>query len=196
MYSHDTYGLGHLTRSTRLAAGIVDAMPDASVLVLSGSPIAHRFRFPPGVDYIKLPSVVKAGPDAYPARELAISAGRIRRMRRRVILGAVEQFDPHLLMVDNVPLGMRGELEPTLQMLRRRSRRTRIHLNLRDILDAPETIQQSWKEAGTYTLEDCLGDENVEKWHGLATDLGVQPVDDADDQEDNSTSNCHALPRE
>lgn len=53
-----------------------------------------------------------------------------------------------------------------------------------------------WKEAGAYTLEECLGDENVDKWNGLANALGVQPVDDANDEEDNSTSNRHALPRE
>ena len=54
-----------------------------------------------------------------------------------------------------------------------------------------------WKEAGAYTLEECLGDENVDRWNELANALGVQPVDDANDQEDNSTtSSRHALPRE
>lgn len=51
-----------------------------------------------------------------------------------------------------------------------------------------------WKEAGSYTLEECLGDENVDRWNGLAGALLVQPDDDGD--EDDSTSNRHALPRE
>ena len=53
-----------------------------------------------------------------------------------------------------------------------------------------------WKEAGAYTLEECLGDDNVDKWNSLANALGVQQ-DDSNGQEDNSiTSNRHALPRE
>jgi len=35
-----------LTRTQRIAVGIVDAFADASVLIISGSPIAHRFHFP------------------------------------------------------------------------------------------------------------------------------------------------------
>ena len=63
IYSHDTFGLGHLTRSTRIARGVLEGFPNASVLFLTGSPIAHRFKFPPRVDYVKLPSVVKKGPE-------------------------------------------------------------------------------------------------------------------------------------
>ena len=43
-----------------------------------------------------------------------------------------------------------------------------------------------WREAGSYTLEECLGDANTERWEGLADALGV-----ADGEEDR-----HALPRE
>ncbi len=146
MYSHDTYGLGHLTRTTRIARRLVAALPGSSVLILSGSPIAHRFSFPQGVDYIKIPSVVKAGPEYYVARELGISNRRIRRMRAQLIHDAVEQFRPHLLLVDNVPLGMRGELWPTLRRLRQHHPATRIHLNLRDVLDDPRPILSTWRQ--------------------------------------------------
>jgi predicted glycosyltransferase len=152
IYSHDTYGLGHLTRSTRIARGVMEAFPDGSVLLLSGSPIAHRFSFPAGVDYVKLPSVVKAGPDTYVARELNISRRRIRQMRAQLILDAIALFRPHLLLVDNVPVGMKGELLPTLRWIKKHHPDTHIHLNLRDILDDPQTIRQAWGAAGIHAI--------------------------------------------
>ncbi|MBD3335535.1 MAG: hypothetical protein GF355_08460 [Candidatus Eisenbacteria bacterium] len=148
--SHDTYGLGHLTRSARIARGIAAGVPGASVLILTGSPIAHRFTFPPGVDYLKLPSVVKAGPETYVARELKISNSRVRRLRSRLILDALRVYDPHLFLVDNVPLGMKGELLPSLVWLRKQRPRTYIQLNMRDILDAPGAILASWERQGIH----------------------------------------------
>lgn len=148
IYSHDTFGLGHLTRSTRIARGVLQAFPEGSILLLSGSPIAHRFSFPPRVDYLKLPSVVKSGPETYDARELNISRRRVRLLRAQLILDAIDVFRPHLLFVDNVPLGMKGELLPALQWLKTRRPEARIHLNLRDVLDAPEVIRANWNEWG------------------------------------------------
>ncbi len=147
VYSHDTFGLGHLTRSTRIAAAVTEALPRASVLILTGSPVASRFSFPERIDYIKLPSVVKVGPDVYASRELRISARKIRKMRSQLILDAVRMYGPELLLVDNVPLGMKGEMLPTLQSLRRDRPQTRIHLNMRDILDTPEIIRAAWEKA-------------------------------------------------
>jgi predicted glycosyltransferase len=145
IYSHDTYGLGHLMRSTRLARAALQAIPQSSVLMLSGSPVAHRFRFPAGLDYVKLPSVVKSGPDTYDARDLRISRRRVRDMRSQLILDAIGFFRPHLFMVDNVPLGMKGELMPALSWLKAHRPTCRIHLNLRDILDDPQTIRAAWQ---------------------------------------------------
>ncbi len=145
VYSHDTYGLGHLTRSTRLARAVLEAIPQASVLLLTGSPVAHRFRFPRGLDYVKLPSVVKTGPELYEARDLGLSNRQIRGMREQLLLNAIRHFRPHLLLVDNVPAGMRGELLATLDHLRTEHPKTRIHLNLRDVLDSPAAVRRAWR---------------------------------------------------
>ncbi|MCK4414611.1 MAG: hypothetical protein KAY32_13840 [Candidatus Eisenbacteria sp.] len=154
VYSHDTYGLGHLMRSARIARGVVDGFPGCSVLLLTGSPIAHRFHFSPKIDYVKLPSVVKVGPDRYAARELNVSRRRIRQMRAHLIRDAVQFFRPDLLLVDNVPVGMKGELLPALRWLRGASPATQIHLNLRDILDEPEVIRRSWEAQRVYRVFD------------------------------------------
>jgi predicted glycosyltransferase len=152
MYSHDTYGLGHLTRTLRIARGVRLAFPGAGVLVLSGSPVAHRVRFPQGVEYVKLPSVVKSGPETYLARELRISFGRIRRMRAQIIRDTLRHYEPDILLVDNVPHGMKGELVPTLQWLHEHRPEVQIHLDLRDVLDDPDTLRESWNRAGVPEL--------------------------------------------
>jgi len=140
--------LGHLTRSVRIANAVVDAVPEATVLLLTGSPVAHSFALPERVDYLKLPSVVKRGPEAYAARELKLSNRRIREMRSRLILDAVDYLRPHLVLVDNVPLGMKGELREALEWLHTSSPRPRIHLTLRDVLDTPEAIRAAWRNGG------------------------------------------------
>src|SRR5262245_33179212 len=110
MYSHDSFGLGHITRTIRLAHSLIEGIPHASVLVLTGSPIAHRLSFPDGVEYVKLPSVRKEGPEEYASRDLRISFTRIRQMRACMIREAVRLFRPQILFVDNVPRGLKGEI--------------------------------------------------------------------------------------
>src|SRR5207248_11615381 len=63
---------------------------------------------------------------------------------------AVRVFHPQVLLVDHVPVGIWGELLPSLQMLRRRSDAPTIVLGLRDILDAPEVTRSLWEREGTY----------------------------------------------
>lgn len=73
MYSHDTYGLGHLRRSFLLAGEFV-ALPEvASVLITTGSPRAQSFTVPAGCDTIKLPAITKDGAGAYETRTLGVS---------------------------------------------------------------------------------------------------------------------------
>ncbi len=157
MYSHDTFGLGHITRTLRLARATVEAIPNASVLVLTGSPIAHRLTFPQGVEYVKLPSVRKRGPETYVPRELGIPFWRLRKMRVRILRDALRLFRPHIFFVDNVPLGMKGEILPSLEDLKKHG--TALHLNLRDILDEPGIVRSQWAEDGTHDVLNSLYDE-------------------------------------
>ena len=152
MYSHDTYGLGHLTRTLRLARAASEAVPGTDVLVLTGSAVAHRQVLPPAVDYVKLPSVVKLGPDHYGPRSWCMSPRRVRAIRASIIRETLAAFRPHLFLVDNVPVGMKGELRPALRYLRHRLPSTRICLNLRDVLDEPAAILRSWAEDGVFDI--------------------------------------------
>ncbi len=152
MYSHDTYGLGHLTRTLRLARAAVEEFTGASVLILTGSPVAHRFELPPRVDYVKLPSVVKSAPETYVPKDLRISSRAVRAIRATIVRSAISLFRPHLFLVDNAPIGMKGELLSALLDLKDRDPSARICLNLRDILDTPSVMLRSWAESGTMNV--------------------------------------------
>lgn len=168
MYSHDTYGLGHLTRTVRIARALRARHASASILILTGSPVAPYMPLPEGADLVKLPSVVKSGPESYRSRDLGVSFSQVKRIRRDLIRRAAESFRPHLFLVDNVPLGMKGEILPTLRWLRTSSPETKIALDLRDILDDPTLIRDTWRrDAVPEILESfydrifVLGDASV-----------------------------------
>lgn len=155
MYSHDTFGLGHLTRTIRIARAIQDRHENVSILLLSGLPVAPYLPLPPRTDLVKLPSVLKSGPEQYRSRDLDVDFKQIRDMRRSVIRSTAETFRPHVFCVDNVPLGMKGEVLPTLELLRGKAKCV---LNLRDVLDSPEIIRERWNEEGIPAVLDRFYD--------------------------------------
>ena len=177
MYSHDTFGLGHITRTLRIGRSVIEALPDATVLVLTGSPIAHRLTFPVRIEYVKLPSVRKRGPEQYVARDLGIPFWRLREMRVRIVRDTMRMFRPHLLFVDNVPTGMKGEILPALEELKRAG--TALHLNLRDILDEPDVVRSQWSHDGTDQVLDSIYDEvhvfGVPSIHDSVRAYGLPP---------------------
>jgi predicted glycosyltransferase len=149
MYSHDTIGLGHMRRNSAIAARIVASNPRASVLMLVGSPSGLFFDLPPGVDYIKLPSLAKVAREVWRPQSLRITSGEVLAMRSGLIERAVDTFKPHVFLVDHEANGVWNELNPALELLRRSNPETRIILGLRDILDEPSQTLQSWSKRGT-----------------------------------------------
>lgn len=168
MYSHDTIGLGHMRRNSAIAARIVARDPRASVLMLVGSPSGVPFDLPPGVDYIKLPSLAKVARDVWRPQSLRITSGDVMSLRASLIEHAAESFRPDVMLIDHEPGGVWNELVPAFEGIRRASPHTRIILGLRDILDEPHLTQQVWEKRGTRDIlrnfyDDILvyGDEAV-----------------------------------
>src|SRR5437762_10959028 len=64
-------------------------------------------------------------------------------MRASIIQHSAEIFDPDIFIVDKEPVGLRGEVLPTLKMLKRRG--TRLVLGLRDVMDEPRIIEPEWQ---------------------------------------------------
>jgi predicted glycosyltransferase len=123
---------------------------------VTGSPLAHRFRFPPAADYIKLPSVRKVAAGRYESRYLGLSFAAVRDLRRDILLGAARHFRPRLLVVDNVPRGLKGELAPTLDYLQTTD--CRLVLGLRDVVDEPQWVRATWAEDESYEALDRVYD--------------------------------------
>lgn len=143
MYSHDTFGLGHLRRCRALAHSLVEQFKGLSVLILTGSPIIGRFDFKARVDFVRIPGVIKRRNGEYTSLGLHINLENTLAMRESIILHTAEIFDPDLFIVDKEPLGLKGEVEATLKMLKRKGKPT--VLGLRDVLDAPRLLKPEWE---------------------------------------------------
>ena len=158
LYSHDTFGLGHLRRSRALAAAITAAHPEASALILTGSPVAGRFAFPRRVDHVRLPGVIKRSDGSYASRTMGMSIDETTDLRSGLIRSTAEQYAPDILIVDKEPTGFRGELLPTLDMLRERGD-AKLVLGLRDVLDEPEVLATEWARKEAIPATETYYDE-------------------------------------
>lgn len=149
-YSQDGLGLGHMRRTHLIARQLLHLCPTASVLTLSDSQLGQFFTPAPNHDYVKLPSIVKDGPGQWRATNLNLPFAAVSALRQELICQTVLSFRPHLLLVDHMPHGAMGELLPTLAALRASGAETKVVLGLRDILDAPQVVQQRWQVEGAY----------------------------------------------
>nr|WP_187429480.1 glycosyltransferase [Roseobacter litoralis] len=158
LYSHDTFGLGHLRRSRALASALTAADPNASAIILTGSPVAGRFTFPERVDHMRLPGVTKLPDGSYVSQTLGLDIDKTTNLRSGLIQTAVEQYEPDLLIVDKEPTGFRGELLPTLEWLEKRGT-TRCVLGLRDVLDEPAVLAAEWDRKGAIQATERFYDQ-------------------------------------
>ncbi len=143
MYSHDTFGLGHFRRCRAVAHAIVERFKGVSVIIISGSQIAGAFDFRARVDFVKIPSVIKLYNGEYDSISDHISIDEILMMRKQIIQRTAQVFKPDIFITDKEPLGLKGELEPTLAMLAEGD--TKVILGLRDVMDAPEALLSDWQ---------------------------------------------------
>ena len=152
LYSHDTMGLGHIRRNMTIARTLAGPGVQASVLLITGANIATGFEMPQGVDCLTLPAIRKDTSGNYHSNSLDLPLRELISMRAKIIHGAVAGFKPDVLIVDNVPHGVKGELDETLEFLRSQGN-TRCVLGLRDILDAPDAVRNEWQK---HANEDCI----------------------------------------
>ncbi len=159
LYSHDTYGLGHLRRNLVIAAELLHGPRPPQVVLASGSPVIDQVPRPPGLVCVQLPPVVKTGDDEYRAVDPSLSLSLVRRARTAVLLDVVRRWTPDVLLVDHAPQGMKGELLPVFDELPRVSPRTRVVLGMRDILDEPDRVRAAWRSAGVYETLESVYDQ-------------------------------------
>ena len=143
IYSHDSFGLGHLRRCRKIAHSLVARRKAASVLILSGSPIIGSFDFRTRVDFVRIPGVIKLRNGEYSSLSLHMDIAEVLELRAAIIRHTAEVFAPDLLIVDKEPLGLRGEIHDTLRIMKAAG--TRLVLGLRDVMDDPESLALEWK---------------------------------------------------
>jgi len=156
IYSHDTFGLGHLRRCRAIAHALIDRYKGLSVLIISGSPIIGSFDFRARVDFVRVPGVIKLRNGDYTSLGLHIDLEDTLRIRTAIIQQTTETFAPDVFLVDKEPLGFRGEVISTLTELRKKGCTT--ILGLRDIMDEASTLQREWEKKGVFGRLDELYD--------------------------------------
>lgn len=143
IYSHDSFGLGHLRRCRAIAHALVEHDPNMSVIILSGSPIIGNFDFRQRVDFVRVPGVIKLRNGDYTSHSLDLDVEQTLAMRASIIQHTADIFDPDIFIVDKEPLGLRGEVADTLEMLAARG--TPLVLGLRDVMDEPGLLGPEWE---------------------------------------------------
>jgi predicted glycosyltransferase len=157
MYSHDTYGLGHIRRSLAIASHI--RAPHINILILTGSHLAGRFDFPQGIDFVRIPGMIKMTNEEYLPLSIKINPGHAMEIRKSIIKTTAKTFQPRLFIIDKEPMGLKKEVLSTLRWIKRSLPHARTVLGLRDIMDDAETIRGDWEARGTYEVLDTLYSE-------------------------------------
>ena len=170
VFTHDTFGLGHVRRSLHIVRALCRRLPDAAVLVASGSPALRAVRdLPANADFVKLPTIVKTGAPGSQPPHLPLELREVTSMRTGMMRSAVDAYRPDLLLVDNFPLGSRRELLDVLPLARDFGART--VLGLRDIVDRPDIVRASWTKEGVY--------DALQELYDLVLVYGVREILDA-----------------
>jgi len=170
LFTHDAYGLGHVRRSIRILRALAEREPDASLLLITGSPCTHLLRdLPPNADTIKIPTVITSGGEGTRPPTLALGVAELCSLRGELTRKALDVFEPDVLLVDNFPVGTRLELLPALRELRHRP--TRTVLGLRDVVDPPQKVRKDWERDGLFDI--------VERYYDRVVVYGMPAVLDA-----------------
>lgn len=150
-YSHNGVGVGHLQRQLDLASAFKGRHPDAAVMIATGSHAAGLFAIPPGIDYIKLPSIsmINRYQDWDP-RDLPVPREEVVRLRSQLLEQTVHDFAPDLLVADFMPAGPYGELLPALEALDARGGVA--IAGFRDVIDDPAFVRDLWDRTGVYEV--------------------------------------------
>ncbi|MBW7982616.1 glycosyl transferase family 28 [Enterobacillus tribolii] len=140
-----------------LANTILTSRPDTEILLINGVRESGIFYFPKGMDSVTLPTYIKTPDGEYEPCSLGNDVHRLVELRVSIIQAALNAFNPHVMIVDNVPRGAMSELNTVLPLLKQRN--THLILGLRDIIDEPSVVQRQWKKLDNSTaIRDYYSD--------------------------------------
>jgi predicted glycosyltransferase/tRNA A-37 threonylcarbamoyl transferase component Bud32 len=114
LHCQHALGLGHLTRSLALAAALAERF---EVVILSGGPRPAHIDPPPGVQVVQLPALARDHHGRLLAEDRRRSVGRVKMLRRQMIVDAVRRFSPAVVVVELFPFGRRAFAGEIVAML-------------------------------------------------------------------------------
>lgn len=156
MYSHDTYGLGHIRRTMAIASQL--RAEGVNILIMTGSPLVGRFEFPEQIDFVRIPGMIKKSNDIYVPHSIKIDPVHAMAIRQSIIEATAKSFKPDLFIVDKAPRGLKHEIMPTLEWMKSEGK-TKTVLGLRDIMDDSQSTIEDWQQKGIYEVLDNLYSE-------------------------------------
>ena len=146
MYSQGMVGFGHIRRNASIAHALRASALQPAIMMIAEAWQAGALLLPEGVDCVTLPALRREADGGHTPRFLLdVSDQDLIALRTRVIRSAIEVFDPDVLVVDYLPLGVAGELATTLERLRARGT-TRCVLGLREVLYDHDTVRRTWAD--------------------------------------------------
>lgn len=119
LYAHDGTGIGHAVRACTIARALCRLCPTAEVVIASGSPALTAFA-PAAATLVQLPARLRRPPDGPPSPCWKERRQRRTAWRRAVLAATAEQLDPHVALIDHLPLGPDEELDQAVCLLARR----------------------------------------------------------------------------
>jgi predicted glycosyltransferase len=154
MYSHDTYGLGHIRRSLAIARSLRKS--PANVLILTGSHLVGRFDIAKRVDFVRIPGMIKVTNEQYLPLSMRLDATEVLEIRKSLIQATAMAFKPDFFIVDKAPLGLKREIVDTLQWLKNDFPYCTSILGLRDVMDSAASTIEDWTGKDIYDAMDEL----------------------------------------
>ena len=106
---------------------------------------------------MRIPGVIKLRNGEYTSLKLHLDIDQTLALRASIIEHTTKVFDPDLLLVDKEPLGLRGEVEPTLEYLKSQGRPC--VLGLRDVMDEPSLLAPEWERKNVLPALERYYDE-------------------------------------
>jgi predicted glycosyltransferase len=153
--------------------------PGVNILILTGSPIAGRFPIPFGVDFVRIPGMIKQSNTVYVPHSIKVDPQKALEIRQEIITATAKSFDPDLFIVDKVPVGLKGEVLPVLQWFKTSRPDTKVVLGLRDILDDSASTRAEWSEKNYFNVLDSLYSEiwiyGQENFYNPIVEYGLPP---------------------
>src|SRR2546426_7678546 len=108
IYCQDSLGLGHLRRNTIIGRQLLEACPEADILLFTDSPVAPFFQLPDGMDHVKLPSIRKVTAGQWEASRLHLPIMEVQLLRMALLHEGLLKYQPDLVLVDHMPGGEIG----------------------------------------------------------------------------------------